>query len=183
MRLLMFTCVVHLAVAQEIAFPSDSPIRISIQSNASSKGSLRLDLTNVSQKDIVAYAVVASERSTGKPRTMTRGVRSSSLDPTPFAIGKRWTAGLPQVFDTEAKLMDSVISVDYVRFADGSDWGPDLMKQSLEIQGRLAGESVTRERFRRMIEESGPEAVISEIRKIPAPQKARPKARQGLNKH
>jgi hypothetical protein len=55
------------------------------------------------------------------------------------------------------------LSIDYVQFADRSEWGPDTERQSLLIQGMLQGSRLTRHQLKKMLKDKGPDAVLKEL--------------------
>lgn len=59
-------------------------------------------------------------------------------------------------------------TVDYVLFADGSSWGPDSKRQSLQIRGLIEGRRATIAELKRVLETQGSRAV-EEILKAEQP--------------
>lgn len=154
-----------LLFAQDVEVQKDCPVAISVKSPNKAPVSVQLELSNTSGKDILAFVVIAREKGgDGKARTVAKGIQTSPGGPTPFGVGKRWLTRLPQVYDREKNIVDSIISVDYIHFADHSVWGADSQKLSLEVKGFMAGERATRERLKKLLEERGADAVASEVK-------------------
>jgi hypothetical protein len=127
---------------------------------------LRANLTNVSGKPISGYAVVL-EYVDKKGQSLGREVRSAAYDPGALerpALPPGHTTPLGDVSIPPEVGGTPKLSVDYVLFADRSSWGPDAEKQSLFIEGILYGAHMTRSRLKRVLKDTGPDAVMNELK-------------------
>lgn len=109
--------------------------------NVSAKGSMvQFDVSNVSAKDVRAYVVAC--RLTGTDGKAGGGVMSltavAGLTPLPSvprsivagATFHGYIGGVPR--NSRGVYGSCRPTVDYVLFTDGSSWGPDTLKDSLE---------------------------------------------------
>jgi len=88
-------------------------------------GKVELAVKNVSHKPIVAYVVIVKSANN---RSVFHGVYT---DKDSLAAGKTATLG-------EVKSTDQInVSVDYVRLADGTAWGPAATDDAKEIMSRF----------------------------------------------
>lgn len=55
--------------------------------------------------------------------------------------------------------------VDFVRFPDGTQWGPDEDKQSLHFAGIRLGVTATRQYLKMLLRQRGIEAVVEELQR------------------
>lgn len=53
--------------------------------------------------------------------------------------------------------------IDFVRFRDGTEWGPDEAKESLRFTGIRSGVAATRQYLKTLLRQRGVEAVIQEL--------------------
>jgi hypothetical protein len=123
MRLPLIASAFVLFFAIGVSAAPDSPF---LRINKTNKnGKIELVVKNVSHKPIVAYVVIVESANN---RSVFHGVYT---DKDSLAAGK--TAILGQVASTD----QINVSVDYVRLADGTAWGPAATDDAKEILSRL----------------------------------------------
>lgn len=123
-------------------------------------------LTNNSGKPVVAYSVLV-DTSTGSASQGCRTVENTvwGLDSRREGVspGEVWNENRGVPVSAGVPL---TVSLDYVLFKDGSSWGPDMMKQSIKIQGIRLGWSQSRRTLKSMLDREGPDAVLDVIRRV-----------------
>ena len=155
------------------ASPSaNSPLALS---NVSQQGStVSFDLTNISQKpiraDVIACAVRGTNRQPGAvtlQQTAVYGLGPDILAPLAFDAGVTHQEHLGGIPPTPRGQVDScVLSIDYVLFTDGSAWGPDTRKASLDIRGVISGYNRAVMGLQRKLKAAGTDAVVQYIRQF-----------------
>lgn len=145
---------------QTIKSSVDDPVRILA---ISSKGQdfpsrFEVEIYNQSAKGIVAYAVAtrSSGPLTGRIAEL-KGPRPG-LDVIPDST--RWTAELNVPPDDP---QGSEIYVDYVKFDDGTTWGPNISHYAEWVDGFLMGYRSGKAGLRSLLKRDGVEALLAEI--------------------
>jgi hypothetical protein len=150
--------------------PSDeSPILLLDQAVETTLSGARLpvELVNQSSKSIRGYVVLAVFRDS---RGETIGFRTQTRVHPPhlphhghsFEPGRSWMEEVAIPLENGNPVRHT-LTVDYVLFEDGTSWGADSQRQSLKIQGVLSGFQSERARLRRLLSESGTQAVIEDL--------------------
>jgi hypothetical protein len=118
-----------LAVVASMLFASDSPF---LKLNrTSSNGEIQFAAQNISGKPVVAY-VVAVQHSSGQSSTVSYGVYTGE---------DRLAAGASvDVAKLDARALSGEVTafVDYVRLADGTNWGDPVTEQGKEVAARFS---------------------------------------------
>jgi len=106
---------------------------------------LTIQVTNVSETEVVAYGLLVSYRKpTGEIRPVQyfqrRKLAAASTAKQPFSSGKTFKPHtVTPIIDRAGKPLPLVITLDYVLFADGSKWGPDTENRGAEMAAYLRG--------------------------------------------
>ena len=139
-----------------------APLEVQILASDIKEGKALWRVANVSGKDVMAYCIVVrcpeQEKGCQVVHTTIAG-----LNPNPpgdlLRAGnvKEHRGGLPSGSG------GWISSVDYVRFADGSAWGPDTMKKSRYIDGVLEGRRGVYALLQRILKTQGAEAVVNQV--------------------
>lgn len=159
---------IALRAAEANGAPDNAPLAVAISSLESQPaGTRQWRVRNISDKDIVAYSILAQcPEGSGSCRETYNAVLATARPPhdrlRPGESQERKFGSSPPTGAT------THLSVDYVLFADGSEWGPDTKKQSLWIRGIIQGQRGTLARLKHVMETQGSGAVI-EILKAPHP--------------
>jgi hypothetical protein len=166
------TALAHTGVHQQqtvsIQVQPDSPLRISSVVNHSTDPSeinLTFAIENINRKAIRAYAVRhddtcgPSNSKSGATTLSTPGLPKSVLHPgqsrTEEFSGERCSSTYETI----------VLSIDFVEFVDGSQWGPDISKSAERLDGFRAGTQEETERLLAVLKASGALAVVRAIGK------------------
>ena len=166
--LLVLTVLVGLLTSAGAALAAEDPLEVQTSNVKGKDGSsLAWSVTNRSNREIVAYTIVADLFDSAGKRvaqlstnaimnlTSSKGSRGS-LAPGATA-GSNRPFSLP--LESNGRPVDSRVFVDYVLFKDGSTWGPDVTKQSLKITGMQDGWRMSRAELKRLLAEHGIQAV------------------------
>lgn len=150
-----------LGFSQTVA-PKEQPL--AIKSVGTDPTNFSYTVTNVSGKDVRAYtlsikfidingAVVSSNN-----KTAIRGLGPGGA--TVYKPGEIMAGNLGRL-RVSGGIRAYAGTLDYVLFADGTSWGPDKFKTSLEIQGMLNGRRAALEGLKDMLARQGPDAVVT----------------------
>lgn len=150
--------------------PAGPPLKIS---NVSQKGPvIAFDLTNVSRKTVRADAVACKLRgangqtSGDMQQTAVYGLGPEMLA-MPFRSGmahQERFSGIPK--DGNGQFDSCALSIDYVLFTDGSAWGPDRRKASVEIHGIISGYDQALIDLQQKLRTNGANVVLQYIRQF-----------------
>jgi hypothetical protein len=167
MRNLWLTAILCLAFEstsfpQTIKSSADDPVRIL---GISPKGQefpnrFEVEIYNQSAKGIIAYAIATRGNGplTGRAAEL-KGPRPG-VDVIPDSA--RWTADL-NVTPDDPK--GSEIYVDYVKFDDGTTWGPNNSHYAEWVDGFLMGYRSGKAGLRSLLKRDGVEALLAEIQR------------------
>ena len=129
------------------------------------------DLTNASGKAIRAYVVAIDYfHATVAPggRGFCMGIRGMSAPPHPESVQAgevihERVRSIP-VDSSDGTPLKFKLSVDYVLFTDGSEWGPDTLKESGQVLGTLSGHDQALLALKDMLDQQGPDAVTDYLK-------------------
>lgn len=135
-----------------------------------------LTVTSRSTKNVTAYSVILQavnpEGQLGPKITQTVVVAfNPPMSNVPYPNGlktgdSQHTNSLSAVFAPDRQVVKNhTVSVDYVRFNDGSTWGPDSMKTSLKVAGILKGWQLSNFHLKEVMQTGGVNAVAAELTK------------------
>lgn len=152
------------AVAQAA---ESSPLKVDLSVIPAAEGWKAVwTITNTSAKDITAYTLVFEDLKNQGPyylRTANLGLPGSNPGGESKILRAGETTqekrGLP-LTNANASILGTI---DYVLFADGSDWGADSKKQSLFIKGQRLGWNQARSSLRSLLNSSGVSAVTDNL--------------------
>ena len=119
----------------EVGKQKGCPLRImviNVDNSGLSFQNIAYSLQNISGKAIRAYTVLGDGKSNGK--VVTRFYTTDLLQ-----SGKYEFNDFPVERATIQEDEEIALSVDYVKFADGSSWGTDSQKKSKELDGQGEG--------------------------------------------
>ncbi|HVU44796.1 MAG TPA: hypothetical protein VHD85_01645 [Terracidiphilus sp.] len=129
---------------------------------------IRLTLRNNSPLEALAYVVVVgSVDQDGKkgPTRVTQYTKHALFDDqTPFQAGGVFQKTVSGFVDKAGRPLKAEPALDYVLFADGSEWGPDTLKQSREVKAILRGANTAALSLNKLLESQGAAAVERRIR-------------------
>ncbi len=124
-------------------------------------------LVNKSAKEIVAFTLLTTfVGSDNKPigRLTTNQVLGLDARSTRASLrpNENWTPkkGLGVTTDQNGTPAQYKMAVDYILFKDGSTWGADQAKQSLQIAGIQQGWAMARTSLKSVLVKEGPAAVL-----------------------
>jgi hypothetical protein len=80
-----------------------------------------------------------------------------------YAAGETWSERSQGALLGNGQPLLRRISVDYVLFADESEWGPDVKKGSLKLKGISEGWRAAHAHLARVLQEKGAQAVVTEL--------------------
>jgi hypothetical protein len=156
-----------------VPLAADSPLEVQTSTVRAAEGhNLNCSVTNRSDKDVVAYSIVADFfDSQNKPagRLSANAIMNLTTNSKGLTGGLApgQTGGPNRPFTLPAKSdgtpVSFKVSVDYVLFKDGSTWGPDSMKQSLNIMGTQQGWRQSRAHLKQLLAERGIQAVAEAL--------------------
>lgn len=147
------------AVSQTIKSSSDDPVRIlSVTSNHDQPNKqFEVELYNQSTKGVVAYAVRIRRSGLSGRTGSVKGPRPG-VDVIPDSTS--WTTGVQLTAQPEE---EAEIYIDFVRFDDGSTWGPNDTHYAEWVEGFLAGYRGAKSGLRSLLKRDGVEALLAEI--------------------
>lgn len=119
---------------------------------------LEVELYNQSTKGIIAYAVAT--RSSGPLTGRIAELKGPRPGVDVIADSARWTAELNVPPDDP---QGSEIYVDYVKFDDGTTWGPNNSHYGEWVDGFLMGYRSGKAGLRSLLHRDGVEALVAEI--------------------
>jgi hypothetical protein len=160
-----------LVYGQQGSDNAPAPIEVTTATTtAAQQGSvLSFTLLNRSPKTVLGYvALLDFADSNGQPVGRATKVTLRGLEPARpgFLPGERWTdASKPLPKDSSGKLVIPKVSIDYVVFSDNSNWGKDVMRQSLHLQGILHGWMGARNRYKQILSEKGAQGLADDLNK------------------
>lgn len=148
---------------------TEQPLVISSQSVTESAGwsVLHLNLTNTSNKPVVGYAVLVKfNNSSGQlahPYATSINLMGLEPPPAPQSVSPgsstQVETHIPRQAPSGPSLGVQGVSVDYVRFSDGSSWGPDTAHESKKIDGIETGWHTAAIAIKQMLTQQGVDAV------------------------
>ena len=146
--------------AQTIKSSAGDPVRIL---GISPKGQdfpnrFEVDIYNQSTKGIIAYAVAT--RSFGPLTGRIAELKGPRPGVDVIPDSTRWTAELNVAPDDPE---GSEIYVDYVKFDDGTTWGPNNSHYGEWVEGFLMGYRSGKAGLRSLLKRDGVEALLAEI--------------------
>lgn len=121
---------------------------------------LQVMMQNQTLKPIRAYAISYETASEKKQNGYTdfRNLNQRS------AIWQPGSVKIDEINDSQDGPIVSVrLTIDFVEFADGTTWGPDIQHSSDILAGQREGARIERERIRQLLKNRGPKAVIDDI--------------------
>lgn len=145
----------------------ESPLRVTLLEFEASnplRPVAKLMVTNMSEKPVQAYAlrydsVTTSAKSSGV--ILTNAASTGSL----LQPGLSETTGISDIEYSES-LKKLVISVDYVEFEDGTNWGADTYKSGQRLAGNRAGAQAALNQLSEMLKKHGSQYVVDNIDKL-----------------
>jgi hypothetical protein len=144
-------------------------------SNVSQQGAtVSFDLTNASRKPIRADVIACTLRGETPhsavltvQQTSIYGLGPDLLVAPAFDVGlthHEQFGGIPG--SRSGKAHSCSLSVDYVLFTDGTEWGPDTRNSSRAIRGVIAGYNRAVLGLQRKLQQNGADAVLQYIREF-----------------
>jgi len=162
-------CLATATLSGQVNANAQAPVVVSNTSVERSAGGFKVSyaVTNWSLKTVVAYVTVVSFfDANGNVASRTTRTRMMGFDPS----GKKLLPGETNGEHTrhvhlrpDGTPLGTKVSVDYVLFEDGSSWGPDTTKRSVEVQATLRGWELARAHFKRLLKEKGVQSVIEDL--------------------
>lgn len=150
------------AIVAEVLKLDNSPLLVTVSSVDNSPLSyqlINLVIQNVSEKKIKAY-VIAHSYSVAPSAAGT----SSSFHQE-FVPGEIVFDSIGEARANVKAGVKLLLSLDFVRFTDGTTWGPDSQQQSQYISGQIEGETRAAAQISRLLEYLNTEAVVSILSK------------------
>jgi len=167
-ELVRYLAILLFSAASALAQTTAGPPPLEIRSGVTAQAMFAYTVTNVSGKDVKAFTVSIEavdrrgQRLCSRSKTLIRGLGPGTAEV--YKAGevvhqdfRRIFAGVSDVGAWDGKL-------DYVLFADGSHWGPDNLKTSIEIAGMFHGRFAALDALKRMLSQQGPDAVITYLK-------------------
>ncbi len=129
-------------------------------------GGIDFTLTNASSRPIIGFTVEVDyvDTATGESRCKSTHVSAMGQAPSQknsFQPEESWTES---VSGCAEQGVVPTLKLDYVLFADNSEWGPDATHNSLKIKGLLQGQRLERGRLRRLLSKQGDSAMADDLR-------------------
>lgn len=129
-------------VVADVATKQEDPVRVQITQVDNSSTYVQVinfAVDNNSEKPVVAITVVGN-------RILTSHFTENPLNPGDTYAGKMIISRNAIKPNEEV-----VLSIDFVKFADGSTWGLDIQKESERINGFVSGASAATEHIRGLV--------------------------------
>jgi hypothetical protein len=132
---------------------------------------LSFTIRNLSPKAVHGY-VLRIDLLDIQGRSHTGRTFSAEKSPLPGAKGQlspgeswieNWSLGVEHIDNIPVQFTGARIYVDYVRFADGSSWGPDKRGQGIAIGRARQGALEERSRLKRLLAERGVQALLDDL--------------------
>jgi len=143
---------------------SNAPLRINVLSYDSSDPrtpEIIYEVTNVSAKPIRAYTV-SQETLRGTEKSEGSVLSDLDLSAAVLQPGQYSTESITYQPLSE-KPSQVTLSVDFVEFADGTTWGPNLYKSADMLAGQRAGAREARKRILQVYKSGGLQAALKLI--------------------
>lgn len=138
----------------------DSPLRITTATieSAPEESYINISVINVGNKPIRAFAVSRDEEG-GGVRSSGVGLYHMSTLSTLLPPGQPMSV----VYDADGERI--MLSIDFVEFADGATWGPDVHKSAERLAGQRVGGQAALQYLLKVLETGDSEAVLKAITK------------------
>ena len=174
----MTRCLLLIAVAAAVTYAQETtpPVELSfsivtdrsIPEEFSYVPQIRLTLRNNSSKEALAYVVVirsvAEDGRKGPTRVAQYVKHALTADQVPFRAGGVFERTVSGFVDSARRPLRVEPTLDYVLFADGSEWGPDALKQSREVKAFMRGLNTAALSLSRLLDQQGIAAAEKRIR-------------------